>query len=291
MPTNYDNYQKRRVLTSYFWVVVSIFLVLFLLGLQGLLLINATRLSDYFKENIALTVYFNDDARQADMDQLTGTLVAAPYARQATFVSADEAARRHSADLGENFVEFLGENPLQDSVDLFLNAEYVDTARIDSIASVLQERPFVEEVRYDRPLITLLNKNVKRISYALLIASGVLALIAVLLINSSIRLSVYSQRFTIKTMQMVGATKSFIRRPFVWRGVRLGLFGALLALVALAALAYFIDRRYPQLALLEDPVQLAMLAGAVIGTALIITFLSTWMATQRFLNLKTDALY
>jgi cell division transport system permease protein len=291
MSTSFEKYQKRRLISSYFSVVISIALVLFLLGMLGLLILNTKKVADHFKEQIALTVYLEDSAKDVEIEQLKKSLAMADYTKSTTYVSKEEAAEKHSEEIGEDFMDFLGYNPLQNSIDVYMNADYVSGEQVDKIAKDLTEKNFVDEVVYDKPLIALLNENVKKISFWVLIASGVFTFIAVLLINSSIRLSVYSKRFIIKTMQMVGATKGFIRRPFIWQSVKLGIIGAALALIGMAAMLYYLDNSFPQLQLTSD---VKLLAGLFIGVFLIgiiITWLSTFFATSRFLNLKTDELY
>jgi len=239
MSSSFEKYQKRRLITSYFSVVISIALVLFLLGILGLLVLNTKKVADYFKETIAVGVYFKDTAKDVEMKQLEKTLSLAAYTKSIKFVSKEEAAAAHSEALGENFVDYLGENPLQNSIDLYLNADYVSAEKVEEIANEIASKDFVEEVTYDKPLISLLNDNIKKISLWILIISGIFTFIAVLLINSSIRLSVYAKRFTIKTMQMV----------------------------------------------------LGALFGGVFLMGILITWFSTFLATQRFLNLRTDELY
>lgn len=291
MSSSFEKYQKRRLITSYFSVVISIALVLFLLGILGLLVLNTKKVADYFKETIAVGVYFKDTAKDVEMKQLEKTLSLAAYTKSIKFVSKEEAAAAHSEALGENFVDYLGENPLQNSIDLYLNADYVSAEKVEEIANEIASKDFVEEVTYDKPLISLLNDNIKKISLWILIISGIFTFIAVLLINSSIRLSVYAKRFTIKTMQMVGATKRFIRRPFVWKSVRLGIIGALIAIAGMAGVLYYANKAFPQLTLLDDPLVLGALFGGVFLTGILITWFSTFLATQRFLNLRTDELY
>ena len=291
MSSSFEKYQKRRLITSYFSVVISIALVLFLLGILGLLVLNTKKVADYFKETIAVGVYFKDTAKDVEMKQLEKTLSLAAYTKSIKFVSKEEAAAAHSEALGENFVDYLGENPLQNSIDLYLNADYVSAEKVEEIANEIASKDFVEEVTYDKPLISLLNDNIKKISLWILIISGIFTFIAVLLINSSIRLSVYAKRFTIKTMQMVGATKRFIRRPFVWKSVRLGIIGALIAIAGMAGGLDYANKAFPQLTLLDDPLVLGALFGGVFLTGILITWFSTFLATQRFLNLRTDELY
>lgn len=291
MSSSFEKYQKRRLITSYFSVVISIALVLFLLGLLGLLVLNTQKVANYFKETVAVGIYFKDTAKDVEMKQLEKALSLAEYTKSIKFVSKEEAAEAHSEELGENFVEYLGENPLQNSIDLYLNADFVAAVKVDEIAAAIQSKDFVEEVTYDKPLISLLNDNIKKISLWVLIISGIFTFIAVLLINSSIRLSVYAKRFTIKTMQMVGATKRFIRRPFIWKSIKLGMIGAFISLAGMAAVLYYADKTFPQLALLEDPILLIILFAGVFMLGILITWFSTFLATQRFLNLRTDELY
>ncbi|MUP45367.1 FtsX-like permease family protein [Gramella sp. BOM4] len=291
MTTSFERYQKRRLISSYFSVVISISLVLFLLGMLGLLVLNTKKVADHFKEQIALTVYLKDNAKEVEMEQLKKSLAMADYTKSTTYVSKEDAAEAHSKEIGEDFMEFLGYNPLQNSIDVYMKADFVSSEQVDKIASDLTSKNFVDEVVYDKPLIALLNDNVKKISFWVLIASAVFTFIAVLLINSSIRLAVYSKRFIIKTMQMVGATKGFIRRPFIWQSVKLGLIGAALALIGMAAVLYYLDNSFSELNILGD---VKLLAGLFIGIFLmgiVITWISTYFATTRFLNLKTDELY
>ncbi|MGB0788439.1 MAG: cell division protein FtsX [Marinirhabdus sp.] len=291
MARSFEKYQKRRLVSSYISVVISISLVLFLLGMLGLLVLNTKKVADHFKEKIAMTVYLKDTAKEIEITQLRQGLAMAEYTKTATYISKEEAAEAHSETMGENFMGFLGYNPLQNSIDVYLLAAYVSPGQLETIAGDLLKKDFVDEVLYDKPLIALLTENVKKISLWVLVVSGVFLFIAVLLINSSIRLSVYAKRFTIKTMQMVGATKRFIRRPFVLHSVKLGLIGAVLALAGMGAVLFYVDRGFPELQLLQDKMLLVALFAGVFFIGLFITWLSTFFATQRFLNLRTDELY
>ena len=291
MASSFEKYQKRRLISSYFSVVMSIALVLFLLGLLGLLVLNTKKVADYFKETISVGVYFKDNAKEVEMKQLEKTLSLADYTKSIDFLSKEDAAEAFSKDLGENFVEYLGENPLQNSIDLHLNADFVSAASVEEIATEISAKGFVDEVTYDKPLISLLNDNIKKISLWVLVISAIFTLIAVLLINSSIRLSVYAKRFTIKTMQMVGATKRFIRRPFVWKSVKLGILGSIVALLGMGVVLYYSNKTFPELELLEDPIWLVVVFVGVFLIGVLITWISTFLATQRFLNLRTDELY
>lgn len=291
MSSNFEKYQKRRLISSYFSVIISISLVLFLLGLLGLLVLNSKKVADYFKEQIAITVFLKDSAKEVEITQLKQSLALAEYTKSAAFVSKEAAAKAHQETLGENFIEYLGENPLQNSIDVYILADFVTPGKMEEIRNELKSKAFVDDVIYDKPLIAQLTENVSRISFWILVISGIFTFIAVLLINSSIRLSIYSKRFTIKTMQMVGATKTFIRRPFVWKSVRLGILGAIVAMIGMGAVLYYFNKSFPQLQILRDPILLGGLFAFILLMGVVITWVSTFIATQRFLNLRTDDLY
>lgn len=291
MSKSFENFQKRKLISSYFSVVLSIGLVLFLMGILGMLVLNTKKLADHFKEQITISVFLKDNAKQVEVDQLQKSLAMADYTKSATYVAKEEAAEQHSEEIGENFMDFLGYNPLKNSIDVNLKADFVSTEQIEEIAADLAAKDYVEEVSYDKPLITLLTDNVKKLSLWILVASAIFTFIAVLLINSSIRLSIYSKRFIIKTMQMVGATKSFIRRPFIWTNIKLGMLGALLAMVALGVVLFYVNENFPELNLFQDPVVLGIIFTGIFVLGVLISLISTFFATQRFLNLRTDDLY
>ncbi|WP_066221972.1 cell division protein FtsX [Formosa haliotis] len=291
MSSSFESYQKRRLISSYFSVVLSIALVLFLLGLLGMLVLNTKKVADHFKEQVVVTIYLKDTAKEVEIKQLEKSLSMADYVKTTEYVSKEQAAEFMKAENGEDFMNFLGYNPLQNSIDVHLKADYVTSEHLKTISDEALAKTFVDEVRYDNDLVNLMNDNVKRISFWILVISGVFTLIAVLLINSSIRLSVYSKRFTIKTMQMVGATKHFIRRPFVWKSVKLGIIGAILALIGMAVVFYYLNKTFPDLQLLNNPILIGGLFVTIFILGIVITWISTFIATQRFLNLKTDQLY
>lgn len=291
MSASFENLQKRRLISSYFSVVLSIALVLFLLGLLGMLVLNAKKVSDHFKEQVVLTIYLKDTAKEVEIKQLEKSLAMADYVKTTEYVSKEQAAEFMKEENGEDFMDFVGYNPLQNSIDVHLKADFVTSDQLGKISDEALSKNFVDEVTYDNDLVTLMNNNVKKISFWVLVISGIFTLIAVLLINSSIRLAVYSKRFTIKTMQMVGATKQFIRRPFVWKSVRLGIIGGFLALFGMAIVLFYLNKTFPELELLSNPILVAFLFIFVFTLGIIITWISTHIATQRFLNLKTDQLY
>ncbi len=291
MSSSFERYQKRRLISSYFSVVVSIGLVLFLLGLLGILVLNTKKAADYFKEQIPLTIYLQDEAKEVQIEQLIKSLEIAEYTKSVTFVSKEEAARQQSEEMGEDFLEFLGYNPLQNSIDVRFLAEYVSADQIAEISKELESKDFIAEVDYDAPLVMIVNENVKRVSFWVLLVSAIFLFIAILLINSSIRLSVYAKRFTIKTMQLVGATKGFIRKPFIWHSIKLGIGGIVLALMGMVLILFYLNRTFPDLGLLQDKEVLGIIFAGVTVLGILLTWLSTFFATQRFLNLRTDELY
>jgi len=291
MSASFEKYQKRKLISSYFSVVLSIALVLFLLGLLGMLVLNAKKVSDHFKEQVVVTIYLKDSAKEVEMKQLEKSLALADYVKSIEYVSKEQAAAAMKAENGEDFMEFLGYNPLQNSIDVHLKADYVTSEHLEEISNEALTKNYVDEVRYDNDLVKLMNNNVKKISFWVLILSVLFTLIAVLLINSSIRLAVYAKRFTIKTMQMVGATKQFIRKPFVWKSVQLGITGAIIALTGMAIVLFYLNKTFPELQLLNNTILITILFVSIFFLGIIITWISTFFATQRFLNLKTDQLY
>ena len=252
MSSSFEKFQKRRVITSYFSVVLSVFLVLFLLGTLGLFVINSKRISDNFKEDIVMTIFLKSEANDSIIKAFDDELRIANFAKDYTYVSKEKAAKQHKDVIGEDFMQFLGVNPLQNSFDVHVKADYVTNDSFKKIETRLRKNEMIADVIYDQQLVTLVNDNVKQISMWILIVSCVFAVISVLLINSSMRLSIFSNRFIIKTMQLVGATKSFIRKPFIKKSIILGMIGAVLAVVALISLLVYVDVNFPALDIFKD---------------------------------------
>ncbi len=286
-----EKFQKRRVLTGYLSVVISISLVLFFVGILGLFLLNTRNVASYFKEQIVMTIYLKDSAKDIEITQLQKKIQLDPATKKVNFISKEDAAAQYARDIGEDFLEFLGYNPLLNSVDVYFNAAYVNTVSLTQTQDELYTADFVDEVVFDQPLVTLLDENILRISYVLMLTTLLFVVIALLLINSSIRLSIYSKRFIIKTMQLVGATKSFIRRPFIWTHLRLGILSSFIALLGLTFVFLEVNKRFPELNMLKHPVELVIVFGGVLFLGIGITGISTFFATQRYLNLKSDAIY
>jgi cell division transport system permease protein len=291
MSSKFDSYQKRRLQSSYFSVVISIALVLFMVGVLGLVLLKSTLVANRVKEKVAITLFLKDDVTTENRNDLKASLQKEEFTKKIIYTSKEKAAKIYSKEIGEDFLKFLGKNPLKNGIDIYLKADFVTPEKVQEIEERFLKNAFVANVSYDKTLINLLVKNIKRISFWLLVFSLFFGLVSMILINSSIRLSIYSKRFNIKTMQMVGATKGFIRKPFIWRGIKLGMIGATLALIGLAFVIYYINKYAPSLELIEDYITLGYLVGGVLVSAFLITWISTFFATQRFLNLQTEELY
>ena len=291
MSSKFESYQKRRLASSYISVVISIALVLFMLGVLGLVLLKSSTVSNRIKEKIVVTLFLKDNVNTGQINAFKDSLAKEDFARRIVYTSKAQAAKKYSKEIGEDFLTFLGENPLKNGIDIYLKAAFVTPEKMEALEARFLKNEFVADVSYDKPLINLLTEHIQRIGFWLFVLSGFLALIAIILINSAIRLTIYSKRFNIKTMQMVGATKSFIRNPFIWQGIKLGLVGAFLALIGLGVVVYYLDVFAPSLRLLKDYISLSYLVGGVLLAAFIITLFSTFFATQRFLNLRTDELY
>ena len=262
-----------------------------MLGLLGIIILNTRKLSDNFKENIGVQVVINDNAKEVDVQHLIKTLDASDYVKSTQSISKEEAAKKLQEDIGEDFIDFLGFNPLSASVTVRLKAEYANSDSLAWIEKDLLETNLVKEVIYQKSMINSINENVNTLSLWVLIISSVLMFIALALINNTIRLSIYSKRFIIKTMQLVGATQGFIRLPFVLKGIRHGIYGAAVAIGMLIGFLYFLQKQLPELAELQDPNMLVSLFGIVILLGVIISWISTSLAVRKYLRLKSDELY
>ncbi len=286
-----EKYTRRRYKSSLFTTIVSITLVLTMLGLLALTIVHARKLSDYVKENIGFRVYLKEDAAAEDIIILQQRLDGSTFVKTSKYISPEEAARELTAELGENFIDFLGYNPLPPSIDLRIKAGYANVDSLEVIENLLMNEVVVKEVFYQKSLVQLINKNVRRISMVLLGFSALLLLIAMALINNTIRLSVYSNRFIIRTMKLVGATRSFIGRPFIRRGILQGLYSALLAILILSAVLYFLMQQIPELINLYDLYLYLAVFGLVIVTGIFLAWVSTFFAVRKYIRMKEDELY
>ena len=290
--TNKDSgLSKTKLRSSYLTLVVSVSLVLFLLGILGLVLINAKELSDYFRESLSFSVLLSDDAKEADIRMLQKDLDAKPYVKSTEYVSKDAAAVKMKEDLGEDFISFLGDNPLPPSIDVYLYAGYTSPDSVAKIEKYILSYPFVKEVYYQESLLFLINKNVQKISLFLLVLASFLFLIAVTIINNTIRLSIYSKRFLIRTMQLVGATRSFIRKPFLIKSIYHGLIASLIAMTLLLGLLYLIEREFFMMFSYESTKLLLLLGVLIVMIGILINIISTFFSVNRFLSISEDKLY
>ena len=283
-----SKYQKTRLISSYFSVTLSIALVIFILGVLGILLINSQKIESHFKEQISFTIYINELAKPIQIKQLQKSLKLKKETKNVNYVSKEKAAETHAELIGEDFIEFLGYNPLLNSIEVRFFSEYVSPAFLEKLKFSLENENYINEVYYDVPLIELLDKNTKKISQGLVATTITLLLIAILLINSSIRISIYSKRLIIKTMQLVGATKNFIVKPFLVKYLILGFYGSFIAIISLSFIIYFVNKKYPELDLVKNFYEITMVFLIICILSFLITGISSFFATKRFLNLNTN---
>lgn len=284
---------RGRVAGSYFMSMMSIALVLFLLGVFALLMMHAQKLSNHLKENIGFEVVMNSNVKETKILQLQKELDAMPAVKSTEYITKEEAIRRLSDDLGEDFLQWLGneENPLLPSIDVRFNADWANNDSIQVIQTQLLKNTDIKEIYYQKSLVGVINQNVNRIGLALMVASLILLIIAITLIRNTIRLSVYSKRFLVRSMQLVGATPAYIRRPFIRSGVLQGFFGALIADALLALLIYGLDQRLPELALVQDYKIIIGIFVGIIGLGILLGGLSTRLALRKYLHADVDRLY
>jgi len=282
---------SKKTKTVYISTVISIALVLLMIGLLGLIMVHANNLSKYVKENIVLNIIVSDGAKEVDVLALQKQLDTHPYVLNSQYVSKEVAAHNLQKDLGEEFVEFLGYNPLLSSIDIYMKAEYANNASIQKFSEQLTKNPMVKEVIYQKSLIDMVNQNINIIGLIILGFACVLLVISVALINNTIRLSIYSQRFLIKSMQLVGATKGFIRKPFLGSGVLHGLLGALIAIILLLVTLYVAQQQIPELVILTNWFEFSMVFLGVLAIGIMISFFSTYFAVSKYLRLKIYDLY
>jgi cell division transport system permease protein len=291
MKSKEAGFSKTRLRSSYVTLVISVSLVLFLLGVLGLVLINARELSDYLRESLSFSIWLDDEAKEPDIRMLQKDLDAKPYVKSTQYISKDAAALKMKKDLGEDFIGFLGDNPLPPSIDVYLYAGYTSPDSVAKIEKYVRVYPFVKEVQYAESLLFLINENVNKISLFLVVISSFLFLIALTIINNTIRLSIYSKRFLIRTMQLVGATRSFIRKPFLIQSAVHGLLAALVAMSLLMGMLYLIEKEFLMMFSFESTYLLIILGVAIIVTGVLINIISTFFSVNKYLSISEDKLY
>ncbi|HNY08507.1 MAG TPA: permease-like cell division protein FtsX [Tenuifilaceae bacterium] len=282
---------KGRLRNSYISSIISISLVLFTLGILGLLVISSQKLSDYMKENIGFTIYLNDSVSNADANYLKKLLDASTYVRSSQYYSKEDAASLMEKELGEDFISYLGYNPLSAFIDVRLKADYANNDSIPKIESWLKQFQQVKEVDYQKSLVNLVNENVSRLGLVVLAFGALMLFIALVLINNTIRLSVYSRRFLINTMKQVGATWGFIRKPFLLRSILHGLYASIIAIGLLSGLIYGIKNEVADILQIVEPYYIMGIFAAVTLVGIAINLTATLLAVNKFLRLNADDLY
>lgn len=286
-----EKHTQRKLRTASASTVISISLVLFMLGILGLVLVNAQRLSNYVKENIGFSVMLKEEIKEVDVLQFQKTLDASQWVKSSQYVSSEEAAAILQKDLGEDFISFLGYNPLTASIDINLHADHTSLERMSTLESELSDHDLVSEVVFQKDLVDSINQNVQKVSLLLLSFCLLLLIIAVALINNTIRLSVYSKRFLIRTMKLVGATHGFIRKPFLFSGLIQGIFGALIGILLLMGTLYGIQSEMPELLVLQDLPTVGVIMVGMLLMGMLMSLLATSRAVGKYLRMNEDDLY
>lgn len=282
---------KKRFFNSWITSLTSITLVLILLGMLSFMLINSKKLSNHLREKIGITLVLANDLQETEIIRLQKILSASHFVKSVHYIDKKSAANKLTQELGEDFQGFLGYNPLFASLDIKLNATYTHSDSLKVLEQKFLDYPQVTEFYYQKNLVALINKNVKKISLALLILSGLLTFIFFGLINNTVRLLIYSQRFTINTMQMVGASKGFIRKPFLIKSVFLGILGGFIANSILIGSIFIYKQKLNTLINFANLQTLILIACIVFALGFIISLLSTWLALAKFLRMKFDELF
>ena len=283
------NIKNRRLFTSYISITIIMSVVLFLFGFFGVFFISSNSIANSFKENFSVSIFFKEDAKNIEITQLQNEILMSDYVEKLKYVSKDEAVLLMKDEYGQDFIKELGFNPLVNSIDFNLKSEYVEATLLDSISKLIENKNYIDEIVYDKNLINLINDNIKRISLWLMPSIIILLIITFLVINSSIRLSIYSNRQLIKTMQLVGATKAFIRKPFIKINIFLSLISSIISISAIILLIYYIDLNisFVDNISIESVITLFLI---ILSLGLFISYISTFFATQNILKIKADNL-
>lgn len=289
--TDNNRMMRRRLANAYLSSIISISLVLLLVGMASMLLVNAKSVSDYFKENMQVSVMMkqsvSDDAALSYKAQLDKER----FIKSSVFVSKEQGRREMEDMLGEDFLEIFETSPIPVSIDVTLNAEYVSADSLEVVRAEIGKSPLVDEVTYQRSLVDALNANLSKISLVLAVFIALLLFISFVLINNTVRLNVFARRFTIHTMKLVGATKSFIRAPFLVQSAFQGVFAAVIAIIVLVALLFFVKNGFEQLFEVFRLELLLLVAGIVMLSGLVICVTSTYFVVGKLVSLKKDELY
>ena len=291
MKTRETNVLKRRLRSSYITSLISISLVLFMLGLVGILFINTNKISEIVKENIGFSVIMKEGIKEADILRLQKNLDATRYVKSTEYITKERAAKEFQVEYGEDFVNFLGYNPLLSSIEVKLYARFANADSVAMVEKDLKNLEQVKEIYYQKSLVHLIDQNVKRISAIILMFCGLLFVIAISLINNTIRLSVYSKRFLIHTMQLVGATSSFIRKPFLYKSILHGIYGTIIAVSLIVLTLFWAEKQLEDIVKLTDFTSVFLLCLILLIMGVVINLISTYFAVNKYLKLKTDDLF
>ena len=287
-----DNKLARKALrSSYISTVVSISLVLFLIGSLGLLLLNAKRVTDYVKENVVLSIILKKEASDDEIKSLVQQLQGNSYVKEVKYITPEAAAASLKEELGEDFSSFLGFNPLLPAIDVNLKSEFAEEQNINRLKESLQQSSIVKESYFQESLVNAINKNIRNISLIILAFSALLFFIAGALINNTIRLSLYAKRLLIKSMKLVGATRNFIRKPFLVKGIMQGFYGAVFANMLLVMVFYYAKKQVPELMVFEDLTILGVVLTAVLVIGVFISGISTYFAVNKYLRQRTEDIF
>ncbi len=289
--TENNKIMRRRLANAYLSSIISISLVLLLVGVAGMLLVNAKSVSDYFKENMQVTVMMKQTVDDDDALEFKKKLDGRRYIKSSLFVSKEQGRREMADMLGYDFLDVFETSPIPVSIDVTLNADYVSADSLEVVRTEISESPLVDEVVYQKSLVDALNANLSRISLVLGIFIALLLFISFVLINNTVRLNVFSRRFTIHTMKLVGATKSFIRAPFLVQSAFQGIFAAIIAIMVLVGMLFFVKSEFEQLFEVFRLELLLLVMGIVLVSGVAICMISTYFVVGKLVSLKKDELY
>ena len=283
------SYKNRRLIASYTSVVIIMSIVLFLLGLFGIFFITSNSIINSFKEKLTISVFFNENAKEIDITQFKNEVLMSDYISNLKYISKEDAVLIMKEDYGDNFIKDLGYNPLVNSADIALRNQYVTSYKIDSISKIIEQKDFVDEVIYDKDLINMINENIAKVTYWFIPIISFLILITFLIINSSIRLSIFSKRELIKTMQLVGAEKSFIRKPFIKTNLVLSLLSSIISITLISFVIYYLNLNIDIIENINlNLIYILFISLVIFGFT--ISFFSTYFATQNILKIKSESL-
>ena len=289
--TQFGKSSSKRGKPSYFMSVLGVTLVLFLIGMVGWLTINSQKLIQYFKESVEVQVFLRPNVKEADRVKLQDYITAKPYTRQIRYTDKETAKKEWMQTGAEDFTEFLDNALLPTSIDFSLKADFLDSAQLADIKKDLSTNPIVDEVKYPNAVVDKMQQNFRLINMILLGVAILLGLMAIVLIDNTIRLAMFSNRFLIKTMQMVGATRWFIAKPLNRKAVINGTVSALIAIAALYGVVLLAEKFIPDLQALRDNNMLILLFIAMIAVGILITVFSTYRSVLKYLKMKLDDLY